>query len=607
MEQTTSVRRVLGEVAFYFGSTLLCLFFLTGVLKLWRGADLNVPFAYDADSLLTHSWIKGMMENGSQFHNQYLAAPQGADLYDFPTAESFHFGVMKGLSLLGVNSAAVYNLYFLLTFPLTTLTSLCVLRHLGVGRLASMLASLLFTFLPYHFLRGQAHLFLAAYYLIPPIVLVVLWIWAGDRILFVRSPEESSRTRFRLFTVSSLLAIVICALTASAGIYYAFFACYFLLIAGLSAAFTQRKFYPLGNALILVAIISIGVLANVAPNLLYIHEHGSNPAAVVRVPLLTELYGMKIVQLVLPITWHRIRWLADFKANYNAGNFLVNENDISSLGLFASVGFLFLIARLLYRRRTETRSELIDNLSVLNVFAILLATVGGLGTVFGVSVTSWIRCYNRMSIFIGFFSLVAVAVLVNQLLQRWNVFIRTRMLFVAVCLCVAAGVYDQTSYRYGPIYAAVQKDYHDDGDFVSRIEASLPEHAMVFQLPYSEYPEGPMMVHRLKVYDHLRGYLHSRTLRWSYGAMKGREGDAWQKTVTALPVDEMCGKLAEAGFAGIYVDRFGFADMGADIESKLTASLGPPTVVSKNDRLSFFELGKYRGRKLPPEHQTATR
>ena len=51
----------------------------------------------------------------------------------------------------------------------------------------------------------------------------------------------------------------------------------------------------------------------------------------------------------------------------------------------------------------------VDGLVTLNLAALLLATTGGLGAVFGFAVSPLIRCYNRMSIFIAFFALAAVA------------------------------------------------------------------------------------------------------------------------------------------------------------------------------------------------------
>src|SRR5262249_9783693 len=105
------------------------------------------------------------------------------------------------------------------------------------------------------------------------------------------------------------------------------------------------------------------------------------------------------------------------------------------------------------------------------------------------------------------------------------------------------------------------------------------------------FPENPPVV-RMQDYDHLRPYLHSRRLRWSYGAVRGRPGDAWQQQVTSLPVEELVLSLQKAGFQGIYIDRFGYADDGMEMESKLTSLTGAPPLESADKRLMFFRLGQ---------------
>ena len=46
---------------------------------------------------------------------------------------------------------------------------------------------------------------------------------------------------------------------------------------------------------------------------------------------------------------------------------------------------------------------------MLNAAALLLGTVGGGGVLFSVLGSGWIRCYNRISVFIAFFSLPCCA------------------------------------------------------------------------------------------------------------------------------------------------------------------------------------------------------
>src|SRR4051794_12571161 len=150
----------------YVIGVALCLFFLYHVLELWN-ADLRIPFRNDGDCLYTQLWVKNLIEGGWYLHTDRAGAPYGLNLHDFPLAESLHFGIMKLLALGSINPCRIINCYFLLTFVFTTITSLFVFRYFGVPTLPALVGSLLYAFMPYHFWRGVAHLFLAAYYLIP--------------------------------------------------------------------------------------------------------------------------------------------------------------------------------------------------------------------------------------------------------------------------------------------------------------------------------------------------------------------------------------------------------------------------------------------------------
>ncbi len=137
----------------------------------------------------------------------------------------------------------VYNLFALLTYPLTTLTALAVLRYFGIGRVAAVGASLLYTFLPFHQSRViGGHLFLTAYYLVPPMVMVIIWLCQGRRLLFRTNPQ-TGRQRLHLTSPAALVAIGICLLTAVGNVYFAFFACFllFLRLLPMIAIFEMRE------------------------------------------------------------------------------------------------------------------------------------------------------------------------------------------------------------------------------------------------------------------------------------------------------------------------------------------------------------------------------
>src|SRR5205823_7319359 len=124
---------------------------------------------------------------------------------------------------------------------------------------------------------------------------------------------------------------------------------------------------------------------------------------------------------------------------------------------------------------------------------------------------------------------------------------------------------------------------------VQAIEAASEPHAMIFQLPYVAFPETVPPC-RMAGYMPMRGYIHSRTLRWTYGGMKGREGDLWCRQVAAQPVAEMVDTLCYAGFGGVYVDRAGYPDNAAGLESGLIQALGAGQAESPDRRLAFYSL-----------------
>ncbi|MCL5019534.1 MAG: hypothetical protein M1426_03510, partial [Patescibacteria group bacterium] len=415
LNKTTKEKR-LKAIGEYTGALILCMLILVWVMKLWN-ADLAVPFAYGGDALYVSMLIKGLIDNGGYLHNSFVGMPTGLDMHDFPFADSFQFLLMKLISFFVSDYAVILNLYFLLTFPLTTLSSLFVFRQFSISYLSSIVGSLLFTFLPYHFFRGEAIFFLAAYYMIPPMVMVILWVYLERPLLF-NYGENNCKPRLDFLSYKSIISVVICMLVASTGIYYAFFACFFLLVAGISAYFNRSNVYHLLASGILIIVISIGVLINISPSIVYKYNYGENLVVARRIPVEAEISGLKITQLLLPVSSHRITYLAVLKDKYNSAP-LVNENNSSSLGAVGSFGFLTMIGWFLYRKPVASNMKLIGNLSVLTVSAVLLATIGGFGSLFALIISPQIRAYNRISVYIAFFSLFAVVLIMENFSNKY--------------------------------------------------------------------------------------------------------------------------------------------------------------------------------------------
>lgn len=583
------LKNVARSAAGYGGAFGLCLLIYVLLTRLWR-LDWSVPLALHTDGLVIDVYIKGIIENGWYLHNPRLGIPGGFDMRDYPLSDNFFFLILKLMSCFTSDYAVILNLFYTLSYPVTAVTALFVLRRFGCSYLPSLAAAVLYALLPYHFLRGPGHLFLACYFTVPLMVLTALWLYLGYPCLF-HAAGEADRARFRPFTSETVAAVLICVLAASAGVYYACFGAFLLFVAGASASLSRRRLYPLAAAGVLVAVVIGAVVVNVLPSLIHMAEQGPNPDVVGRLPSEAETFGMKIIQLLLPISGHRVPWLASLSDHYNSGfTPLLSENCLASLGAVGSFGFLFLIGRLLYRRRAGRGRELLDGLTILNLFCVLLATIGGFGALLAYYVYPMIRAYNRISIYIAFLALFAVVLLLDRVRRRYVHTPRGRALFAAVVvLLLAVGVLDQTSAGYVPHYQRARKEYRIRQDFFARVEAAVPPGSRIFQLPYHSFPEAGA-AHRMQDYDHFRGYLHTRTLCWSYGSMRGRPGDLWQRRLAARSMDELVEALAHAGFAGIYLDRFAFLDNGAYVESELTRLVAGAPLVSNDQRYVFYDL-----------------
>lgn len=587
----------------YLPALALCLVTLVFVMNLWK-ADLRVPFEYGGDALFHGMVIKGIIDNGWYLRNNFIGAPGGAEVFYFPMADNLHFLLIKLFSFFTGDYALIFNVYFLLTFPLTTISSLYVFRHFKISYLIALLGSLLYTFLPYHFFRNEHHLVLAGYYIVPLMVMVILWVFSGKLLRSGNDDNESGR-RLNLHKSRLIASIVICLLIASGGLgYYAFFGCFFLLVAGVSAALYWKSVRPLLLSLILIAVVFSGFVINLVPNMIYIRRQGESQT-VERGTGEAEAYGLKIVQMLLPIDGHRIPALARLKNRYNIAAPLVNDNTCTSLGAVGSIGFLTLLGWLLFWKPTarqigkgdETRS-LLSHLSLLNVGGVLLATVGGFGSLFALLISPQMRSYNRVSIYLSFFSLFAVVLLLEDFFRRRASSGRPRIIFtVFLGILFLIGILDQTGkgIYFVPAYAAFGSENASDVDFIGRIEATVPAGSMIFQLPYIPFPENPS-VYQMPDYEHFRGYLHSKNLRWSYGAIKERDTARWQMSSANLPPDQFLEAIAVAGFRGLYLDRGGYADNGAAMEAKLRNLLGAEPMVSANGRMLFFDLGEYNGK-----------
>lgn len=533
-----------------------------------EGQDFALPLGYNGgDVMLILPMVQAGHETGSHWFHPRLGAPEGQDLRDFPVVDYLHFAGLWALAAVFGDLMTAFNLYFLLTYPLTALTTLYALRRLGLSVPAACCGAMLYAFTPYHQLRGLGHYFLSAYYVVPLTLVVALEVAAGRHPGF--GPAGSGRWS-GVLTRETLSVLGIAALTAVAGAYYAFFGCAVLAFAGVYGSLAARSWRPGAAAAWVVGVVVLGGVLGHLPAILHQREAGRNVDPTFRRSSEAEHYGLKVAQLVLPINNHRVDAFARARAGYDSADRPVQtENGSSTLGVAGTTGLVLLAAGLLLPGLGWLRAP-----AAACGFCVLLGTVGGLGSLFNHAVSAQVRAYCRVCIFIAFLAALAACAAVDRLVAA-----RPRVRWPVFALIGVLGILDQTDREWFtasivPGRDALGGEYLADRAFYAQADG-LGDDPMVFCLPHLLFPEGTGSG-TILMYEHARGTVHTRRARWSYGSMKGRAPDDWQRETSWLRTPAMLDRLAGRGFAGLYVDARGYPpEAAARMLSEIRAELGP--------------------------------
>jgi hypothetical protein len=97
-------------------------------------------------------------------------------------------------------------------------------------------------------------------------------------------------------------------------------------------------------------------------------------------------------------------------------------------------------------------------------------------------------------------------------------------------------------------------------------------------------------------YEHARGYFFTQTVSWSFGAIKRREADTWQREVAFEKPDEFLRRIVANGFDGVFIDTRGFPPRKADPNKS-----EPSTLVNPVERFHaiYGDLIRQNAARLP--------
>jgi len=590
--------RVLRRFTYYASQALITGLILFVSLQLWCDVSVVPLEGLRWDSLFWTVVVQAIHEDGFLGPFRRLGMPFGAQWQAWLPVIPWDFASLRLLRALGGTAAAALNLYWILSIVSTGITATFSFRCLRFDRPLAFALGTLYALLPYTFFHGTGHIVLV-FPFVPPIAALCL------RLAAASAEDLTAGER------SALLSA--CALQGLGVAYYVFFASTLLLAAAALAWLRSRRVLALRLPALALALLLATTTASLAPTLVYRMHHAPNPEAQQKSARQTELFGLKIRQLLTPIPDHPLPAFRRLEEAVTREALLPEgESAWVKLGTAGTVGFLVLLGVSVASGAgalPATFSPLLRSAGALNLVALLVSLVGGPGFFFSLLVVPDIRALNRMVVFIAFFSLTGLGVLLSAAVRGLSASGNPRPFFAGAglsALVLSLGVPDQVStVRIVKPYQRRTPDLSTLSGFVSQVEVLLPQAAMVFQLPHTSVPVDHPPA-RMSMYDHGRAFVFSRSLRWSWGGLVGQD-DLWHLGIVRLPPAEMARQLARAGFSAIWIDRFGYPDGGTvDLETTLASETGEAPLVSADNRfavVSLVPLERQLGLSLAPDER----
>ena len=541
--------------------------------------DLRVPFSYNGDSVVILMYIKGLIQDGWPTNISQLSAPFTYPGAAFPMLTSVDWFIIKVMSVFTAEPGLLLNGFWLLTLVFNAWSATYVTYQLRLSRAISWLSGILYAFLPAALLRNVAHLNLV-YYFVPLLCLIAVII--ASRGVGIRQVNQAL-----------IVGLIACALQGFDYVYYSFFAVLLFSVATLIAYKRDNGFKQYKLPLLAIAIVMSSTALNMVPTMQSWHKNGSSPDMGYKYTAEAEIYGAKLRRLLMPHPCNIIGPLASIGQKDLAANFPnENENMYARLGFYGSFGMLLMIVVSLRRDIGSNQSaKLMRNISALGMATFLIITVGGVGALINLLTVPDIRAYNRFSVFLAFFAIVATGLC----LQGWQGSGTGRgkiTKYFIVGAFVLFSLYDQLLHAR-PLVEGQKIDMQRafvERTTVERLEKSFSKGAALLELPFTGFPalaqfnrretqeqlhadvcakEVNVLQDGMESYDHVRPYLWSHHLKWSWPSFSQRHR-AWQIKMQALQGSDFIKAAIYSGFDAIWVDRFAYPDAGQAIISSLS-------------------------------------
>ncbi|MBS0630718.1 MAG: hypothetical protein JSS11_02310 [Verrucomicrobia bacterium] len=535
----------------------------------------GVPVQFTGDASYSYTYAKAVLQSGWNWFTPYLGAPFGFPLIAFPSTLTYETIIMSVLRFTTHDPVTLLNRTWAVCLCLAGFFAYASFRMLGVRRALSFALGTLFAIIPYAFYRNVAHFSLEFSLISLPCALVILTL----------SNETGALSRQRFACLAFATALL-----GLGYIYYTFFICFLLAAAIVIAALRGHGRRSILRTLLCLALLLCVTLANLAPTLVHWSSHGKAPNMDYKNPAESELYALRIRDLVLPDQFSPIPPLAAAgKKSAEVPWPISNENTSAKIGTIGAIGFVLALFVLFgaQPRASEGDGMRRNAAAVALLLLLLLSVPGAFGSIFNLFVSADIRAYNRVAPLVGFVSLFMLGSWMDSILPRTG--FKAGIAILVAVVFVVFGYFDQdVSARWrnmlGGNAAAADRLRHS----IKHLETALPKDSMIFMLPLTGFPpdwdHGPM-----ESYDHAKPTLFSHSLRWSWPQFSLKH-ESWLNLLGSPSNKLFYERLRQSGFTHVWIDHFGMQGQDAAVAAALQSAGAKPLQTDLPDRYAIYEL-----------------
>ncbi len=376
------------------------------------------------------------------------------------------------------------------------------------------------------------------------------------------------------------------------------------LVALIAIGALFRKITPHISMKVIYAIVAVVIVVAGAAYIVirkYTDYIGSYEG---RTWLAVEMGALRIINMIMPAPNNMVssaETMVESLVDVNAGDYTV-------FGILSGIGYLYSVLNIFQFKKEKHEMSQNDKVlqicGLLNAFMTLVAVKGGLASVVAMFVTTGIRNYNRICVYVSVFSLIAFGILADRIYQKIKKYINEKYRIAAIltvsvvmvcALAVSIPTYFVYKNQYGiPPYEQRVAEYNEWHEIMDKIESSVSDGGMILQLPFSVSGKrlGVLMEDYGRAYDSQIPVILSQSTVWSFGG--GHKASNWKRIARETKsIEELLILSSVFGFEGVYVDTLMYSDDSyKNVLNELESFLGTPYVCDDNRRY-FFNMSEY--------------